>query len=84
MSIIRQCYFYDRFGPVWLCAGIADLLYEAAIFAIGCFLGHTTLSRYTDMLICSAVSFVVMPLFYPLFKSVRKIGGTKWNDAHAQ
>lgn len=78
--IVRQAYLYDHAGSALLCAGVAVMLYELVLFIIGCFLGYTTLSRFTDTLIAGGLSFAVMPLFYPIFKAISNIGGESWKD----
>ena len=79
-GIVRHCFLHDSFGSVLFCAGAAFFLYETAMFGIGLFLGHTTLTRWTDFAIKAAITFAVMPLLYPVFVSIGKIGGTSWND----
>lgn len=78
--IVRQAYLYDHAGSILLCAGVAVMGYELILFVIGCFLGHTTLSRITDTLIAGGLSFGVMPVFYPIFKAISNIGGETWKD----
>lgn len=80
ICILRQSYLYDHAGSMLLCAGGAVMLYELTLFAIGCFFGHTTLSRFPDTLISGGLSFAVMPLLYPVFKAISKIGGETWKD----
>lgn len=79
-AIIRQAYLYSHFGSVMVCAGLAVVIYEICLFGIGCFLGHTSLSRFTDALIAGGLSFAVMPLLYPIFKTISKIGGESWKE----
>ena len=57
-SILRHCYLHVGFGSTLLCAGIAMVLYEAAVFAAGSFLGYTTLSRGPEHLICALLGLV--------------------------
>ena len=80
ICILRQAYLYDHAGSVLLCAGGAVMLYELAMFVIGCFFGYTTLSRFSGALVSGGLSFAVMPLLYPIFKTISKIGGETWKD----
>lgn len=80
LCILRQSYLYNHFGSVILCSGLAVMLYEIILFAIGCFLGHTTASRFMGAVIGGGLSFCVLPLLYPLFKAISKIGGETWKD----
>lgn len=79
-SILRHCYLHVGFGSTLLCAGIAMVLYEAAIFAAGSFLGYTTLSRGPEHLICALLSVAAMPILYPAITAICKNGGTSWNE----
>ena len=79
-AIVRHCYLHDTFGSAIVCAGAALFLYEAAIFGIGLFMGYTTLARWEDHAIKAAISLAAMPLMYPVFVSIGKIGGEVWND----
>lgn len=79
-AIVRHCYLHDTFGSTLFCTGAALLLYEAALFGIGLFMGFTTVSRWEDHAIKVAISLAVVPLMYPVFVSIGKIGGKAWND----
>ena len=79
-AILRHCYLHDTFGSVVFCTGAALFLYEAAIFGIGLFMGFTTISRWEDHAIKAALSLVAVPLMYPIFVSLGKVGGNEWND----
>ncbi len=80
VSILRQNYLRYSFGTVALCSAVAMLLYEICIFAIGFFLGMTTGSRFGLFLITALVSLVAMPILYPIFTAIGKIGGETWKD----
>ena len=79
-AIVRHCYLHDTFGSAIFCAGAALFLYELILFAIGLFMGFTTLSRWEDHAVKTAISLAAMPLMYPVFVSIGKIGGKAWND----
>lgn len=79
-AIVRHCYLHDTFGSALFCAGAALAVYEATLFGIGVFLGHTTVTRWADFAIKAAISLATMPLMYPVFVSIGKIGGESWND----
>lgn len=80
LAIIRQSYLYNHFGSFVLCTGLASVAYELSLFAIGCFLGYTTVSRLNGALISAAVSLVIIPLLYPVIKTISNIGGETWKD----
>ncbi len=79
-AIVRHCYLHSGFGSTLLCTAAAILIYEMAIFAIGAFFGFTAWSRWANYLITAGLSVAVMPLLYPIFHAILKIGGTAWND----
>ena len=79
-AIVRHCYLHDTFGSTLFCTGAALVLYEGAMFGIGLFMGYTTVTRWADFAVKAAISLAVMPLIYPIFVSIGKIGGTSWND----
>lgn len=80
VCILRQAYLYDHAGSVLLCAGVGVVCYELLLFLLGCFFNYTTFSRFTSVLISGGLSFAVMPMMYPVFKAIRKIGGETWKD----
>ena len=79
-SIFRYSYLRFSFGTVILCAAAAVMLYELLLFAIGFFLGRTTVSRLANFCITGGVSLAVMPLLYPIFAAIGKIGGESWKE----
>lgn len=79
-AIIRQSYLYNSFGSVMLCTLLAISAYELIIFEIGCFLELTSANRLLNHMLGAGLSFCVMPLLYPVFKAIDKIGGNTWND----
>ena len=80
LCIFRQSYLKKCFSATMLCAGVGMMVYELLIFAIGLFLGATTLARFQVFAICGGLSVAVMPLLYPVFLSISKIGGESWNE----
>lgn len=80
MAIFRHSYLYDRFSSVIGCTVVAVVAYELLIFAIGVFLGHTTAARFSGFLATGVLSAAAMPLLYPLFAAIGKIGGESWKE----
>ena len=80
VSIIRQCYLRKGFSSTMLCTGGAILIYELALFVIGMFLGQIPPSRVEVFCITAGISLAVMPLLYPIFLSIEKIGGESWKE----
>lgn len=79
-SIFRYSYLRFSFGAVILCTAAAVMLYELLLFAVGFFLGRTTISRLIRFCITGGVSLAVMPLLYPILAAIGKIGGESWKE----
>lgn len=80
IGILRQSFLRYGFLTVMLCAAAAVMLYELTVFGIGFFLGFTTLSRLGSFCLSGALSLAVMPLLYPVFAAIRKMGGETWTE----
>lgn len=79
-SIFRHSYMKKGFLSNFLCSGAVMMLYGIMIFAIELFLGNTVASRFPAALAGSALSVAFMPILYPIFASIEKIGGETWKD----
>ncbi len=79
-SILRHCYLHKAFSSVMLCTAAAILIYQIILFAIGLFFGYTTWSRALTQLIKAGLSIAVVPILYPIFNAILKIGGETWNE----
>lgn len=78
--LLRQLYWHRGFTSTVLCAGMALLVYELAVYATGLFLGLTYWSRIGVFLLTWALSFAVMVALYPLMRAIQKIGGETWKE----
>ncbi len=79
-AIVRHCYLHKAFSSTMLCTAAAILIYEMILFAMGLFFGYTTLSRAVHQLIKAGLSLAAMPILYPIFNAILKIGGETWNE----
>ena len=79
-ALFRQSFWRRGFRSNILCAGMALLVYELAIFGTGIFLGLTHWGRFSVFLIIWALSFGVMLALYPLTRAIQKIGGDIWKE----
>ena len=79
-SIFRHSYLKKGFLSNFLCGGSVMMLYGILIFGIELFLGNTVSARFGAALAGSAMSVAAMPLMYPIFVSISKIGGETWKD----
>jgi hypothetical protein len=80
LNIFRHAFLRRSFGSVMLCAGVGILVYEMLIYCIGLFLGFTTPARATVFLLTAGLSLVFLPVLYPVFLAVGKIGGETWKE----
>lgn len=78
VSWLRQSYLQSGFGAAMLCTGIAMLVYEVAVFAIGAFLGMTTLSRIGSFCVTALLTMLAAPVIYPVLKAIG--GGDIWRE----
>ena len=80
ISIFRHSFLREGFGGVLLCTAVAVMVYELCLFGIGYFLNHTTLQRLPQFCITGGLSLAVVPILYPIFLSISKIGGETWKE----
>ena len=80
LSIFRQSYLHQNFITTMLSTAVAILLYELLLFAIGAILGLTNARRFGIFLLTGIYTLAVMPVFYPVFRIIGKIGGETWKD----
>lgn len=78
VSWLRQSYLQSGFGAAMLCTGIAMLVYEVAVFAIGAFLGMTTLPRIGSFCVTALLTMLAAPVIYPVLKAIG--GGDIWRE----
>lgn len=79
-AIFRQSFWRRGFRSNILCAGLALLVYELAVWGTGVFLGLTYWSRVFVFLTIWGLSFLVMMALYPLIRKIQKIGGEIWRE----
>lgn len=79
-ALFRQSFWRRGFRSNILCAGLALLIYELAVYGTGIFLGLTYWSRIGVFLLTWLLSFVVMLALYPLIRVIQKIGGETWRE----
>ena len=79
-NIFRYAYLRKSFGSTFFCAAAALMGYELLTFITGIFLQLTTGSRFVYFCITGALSIALMPVLYPVFLSIGKIGGESWKE----
>lgn len=80
VSIFRYGYLYKSFGSVLFCAAVTVMAYEMLVFVTGSFLGVVPISRFVAFCITGGLSVAALPLLYPVFFAIGKIGGETWKD----
>jgi len=80
VSIFRQGYLQKGFYAAMLCTAIALFLYEIAVFAVGAFLGLTTVQRFGSFLLTGVLTMVAAPVIYLVTGRICKIGGQSWKE----
>ena len=80
VTLLRQAYFQGGFSSAMLLTALAMVLYEGAVFAIGLFLGMTSLGRLPGFAMTAGLSLVVAPVLYPIALSIGRIGGDVWKE----
>lgn len=80
INIWRTGYLRKGFSSTLICTAAAIFLYEMLLFITGAFLGHTTINRFGIFCITAGISIVAVPVFYPIFLFISKLGGDSWKD----
>ncbi len=80
VAILRQSYLRYSFGAIYLGAAVAVLLYEIGLFLVGLFLEHTTAGAFPHFLLTGVLGWLVIPVLYPVFTAIGKIGGETWKE----
>ena len=79
-TLFRQAYWHRNKASILLCSGIAVMLYELGVYAVGLITGLTNWYRIEFFLVTGALSWLVMLLLYPLLDRVGQIGGYVWKE----
>lgn len=79
-AIFRQSNLPKGFFAILLCSAGGMLLYKLCIWGIGLFLDLTTVARLQPMILSALLSLVAVPVIYPVFLAIGKIGGETWKE----
>lgn len=80
VAILRQSYLRYSFGSIYLGTAVAVMVYEIGLFLVGLFLEHTTASTFSHFLLTGVLGWVIIPVLYPVFTAIGKIGGETWKE----
>lgn len=78
--LFRQLYWHRNQGSIVLCAGLALMLYELGVFAVGIFLKLTRWDRLMPFVVTGLLSIAVMIPLYSLINAIGQIGGNTWKE----
>lgn len=79
-NIFRYSFLRKGFAATFLCGAVSLMLYAMLVFLIGVFLEKTTFDYFSHFLTTGLLNVAVVPVLYPIFLSVSKIGGQTWKD----
>ena len=80
LNIIRHNYLRKNIFSVTVCAVIGLFVYELLCFLLALFLEQTSLPRIGLTLMTSLITGVALPVLYPIFVAIGKIGGETWKE----
>ena len=80
LSMFREGFLRKSFSSVMLCAAVAVLLYEMLLFVVGLAFGSTRIDRWGIFLLTGGLSFIALPILYPIVKTIARIGGEPWKE----
>ena len=78
--IFRQMYWHRSKGSIVLCAAIAIMAYQLALFVVGLVTELTTWNRLGIFLLNGLYSAAAMIPLYPLIHKIGLIGGNTWKE----
>ena len=80
VALFRQMFLSQGFFTLLLCLAAALLIYEMSLFGMGLILGHTILARAGIFAGTALLTLAAVPVLYPIFVSIGKIGGELWKE----
>lgn len=80
VNIFRQSFLRKGFSATVLCTASCMVLYELLLFFIGAVFGWTPWSRMIGFLLTAVYSMAVIPVLYPLYLAIGKMGGQTWKE----
>lgn len=80
LCMFRQGYLQKGFGANLLCTVIALLVYDMTLFLLAAILGMAPWARFGGSLLTAIMAIVIIPILYPLLRSIESIGGETWKE----
>lgn len=79
-AAFRQSYLRRSFGSDLICAGVAVVAYEMAVFTVGISLNLTYPARWSVFLMTAIISTLTAGALYRPLKHIGTIGGNTWKE----
>lgn len=79
-SLLRQQYLHRSGGSIVVCAALAQICYELALWGIGLFLGLTRFDRLGRFFLTGVYSAAAMVPLYWILNKIGTIGGRQWKE----
>lgn len=80
-TFLRQSFLQKGLPAAALCVFLAMFLYEMAVYVIGLFFSQTYGGRIGVFILTAVLSMVILPVLYPVFCAISKIGGGEpWKE----
>lgn len=79
-ALFRENFWRRGFASDVLCAAVALLAYELAVFSAGLFLRLTTWHRFGVFLLTAILSILVMIPLYNAVSAIDRLGGETWKE----
>lgn len=80
IGLFRENLLRRGFSSTLLCVSIGLVLYELIKFLFGLLHGTTSAAWLRAFLLTALLSIILVPVIYPVMRSISKIGGETWND----
>lgn len=79
-TVFRQQVWHRSIGSIVLCSGLAVVVYEISLYAVGLFLGLTRWDRIFAFLLCGLLTAAALIPLYHIIYRVGQIGGNVWKE----
>lgn len=79
-AIFRQACLRKGFFSILLSTAAGLLCYEMLLFGVGLFLRYTVAARAGAAVLTAILSLLMLPLAYPIARTIGKIGGETWKE----
>lgn len=74
-AMFRQGYLHQSALAELVCTALATLAYQLSLFLICLVLERTSADKFLHFLLTAALSFVAVPILYPLCRAINRLGG---------